>query len=389
MKERNKSLLLAFAASGIVTLGVIGSTTGTIAWYAYSASVKISYVGTSVKKSEILSVGLVDDLSYIDNDHLVQFNLTRENMIENEGLPNEKVHSIVWTNSSTGFPLEAIREYLYHSPYGVDELSPVSSLSRALDSNDDFKLYRSPDYGDEVVTKETKKEEYVVLPFAYKVTGSDDQLVANHDIWLTDVSVQAAGGVHVDEAVRVFVQNDTRKFIFKPADTTTNNSGSTRIGGLLDLDGDGTYDYNKQSGNEYVYGDYTVNRNTITYSDDPYGQPWASADYDNVNHTPYEEQSTFYAKHGEAALTAIYDESKFGVAEYYTFHKIKPGKNASGDFYEGDTGIKMATTNVLTDKGHIGFATFTIYLEGWDHAVTDVEVGHSFNLGLQFEVNRL
>lgn len=385
MKERSKTFLLALGIGTMVTLGVIGSTTGTIAWYAYSRTVRISYVGTSVKKSEILSVGIVDDNHFIHDDHLVDYGLTRTTVDDTEGgLPVQ--HSIVWTNATTGIATEAIREYLWNSPYAVDKLSPCSTLTRALGSNDDLTLYRSPDYGDEVVTKATKLDDYVRIPFAFKVIDNDDQLVAGQDIWLTDVSVQVADGVNIHESVRVFVQNDTQKLLFKPADNSDNDSGTTIIGGQLDLDGDGTYDFNKQSGNEYIYGAYS-DRSSITWSNTPYGIPYEDAEPINVNGTPYTtEQSTFYAKHNEYACLPNYSRSNFGVADYYTFHKIKPSKNGSGDYYAGETGIAMTTTRA---ESKIGYATFTIFLEGWDYSVVDKEDGHAFNLGLQFEVNRI
>ena len=77
------------------------------------------------------------------------------------------------------------------------------------------------------------------------------------------------------------------------------------------------------------------------------------------------------------------------LAEYETFGTIKPKTNGSGDYYE-DTehgiGKKICTTN---SAGGVGYATFSIYIEGWDHAVVDKASGYSFNLGLKFEVNRI
>ena len=370
----NKRALVVSIMSATTFLSVMGSTAGSLAWYVYSRTVTISYVGTSVKNSVLLNIGLVDDDHYLDDDQVTFYNLSRE---------DNDTHSIVWTNSSSGFALDAIRDYLTNSPYSVNTLSPVSSHARDINSSSEFTLYRAPDHGERVINEEAKKTSYVQLPFAFRIIGNDGNKIADQDIWLTDATVQASGQ-NVDKAVRIFVENDDTEFLMNPSNKSTTN-GYTVMGGLLDLDNDGTYDYDISDGyKEIVYGEYT---GTPSYSSNSYGIDYAHAELVNVNNTPYTSQrSTFYAKHNKDAKVADISNVTFKKAHYYSFGNIKPSVDSEGNYYAGATGKAIATTSSLD---RIGYSTFTIFLEGWDHAIIDQAIGYSFNLGLTFEINRI
>ena len=170
----------------------------------------------------------------------------------------------------------------------------------------------------------------------------------------------------------------------RPADRAT-TSGSTNVGGLLDLDGDGTYDYNDQDGNkEYYYGQCT---GTPTNASDPYGVDPESAPLVNVNGvTDTSAASTFLAKHHKVSkIINNLNEITPKVAEYETFGTVNPSV-VNGEFVVGDTGIPITRTDGPTG---VGYATFSIYIEGWDHSVIDKTAGYSFNLDLKFEINRI
>ena len=50
------------------------------------------------------------------------------------------------------------------------------------------------------------------------------------------------------------------------------------------------------------------------------------------------------------------------------------------------TGKRIATTGNEA-ANYLARVTLTIWLEGWDHSVIDEEIDHSFNLGIQFEID--
>ena len=74
------------------------------------------------------------------------------------------------------------------------------------------------------------------------------------------------------------------------------------------------------------------------------------------------------------------------IAEFETFGTVKPSVKETGEYYVGETGIPLASTN---SGSKIGYTTMTIFIEGWDHSVVDKAAGYQFNLGLRFEIDRL
>ena len=376
--NKDKKITLGLIGGALLTVSaLVGSVAGSLAWYAYSRQVLFSYVGTSVQKSVLLNVGLVDDDHYLSDAKVEQYDLVRE---LHDG------HSIVFTHSSNGLETQAIIDYLTASPYATNMLFPVTTRDRAIDATGALTLYKSPDYGETSITREAVASEYVKLPFAFKIDDETSAHISNKSVWLTEAVVQASGE-HINESVRVFVENSQRKFLMKPLDQSM-TTGETKVGGLLDLDGDQTYDFDKLHNNEYYYGDYT---GSLVNEPTEYGIPFDEADFENVNNVvpPQGESlqpSTFYAKHNEHAkiVDRYYLTPK--AAAFETFGTVKPMVTENGVYYSGETGIPLCSTESASG---IGYCTMTIFIEGWDHSVVDKAAGYSFNLGLRFETNRL
>ena len=369
-KDKKLSLRLGLLST-LTALTLIGTTAGSLAWYAYSRSVRFSFVGTSVAKSALLSVGLVDDNHYLSDADIEEYDLVRE---AHDG------HSICFTNSKNGFSLQALRSYLFHSPYAVDKLFPITTQDRLLTDTSDLTLYKSPEYSETTLTIEAEKSEYVRLPFAFKILNDEQEYVADKKVWLTESVVQAEE--NINNSVRIFVETADYDFLMKPADQTA-TKGSTKVGGLLDLDGDGKYDFNKSNMEEYVYGKFN---GTVPISSTAYPTPEELAPLDNVNGVEdTSAASTFLAKHQEGAFTADISGVPAKYAEYETFGTVKPSIGPNGQYYVGETGIPLASTS---SGSKIGYTTMTIFIEGWDHSVIDKAAGYSFNLGLRFEIDR-
>ena len=377
MKRERKTGLSILGLALVTGSALVATVSGSLAWYAYSRNVYFSFVGTTVSKSVLLTVGLIDDDELLTPTDISEYNLVREEVDD---------HSIVFTKSSNGFSVQAIQQYLRKYKYAVSMLFPISTGARDLNEAG-FDLYKSPDFGDVNIDTPASKSDYVRLPFAFKIMDDSGAALADKNIWLTDATVSTST-VKIEQSVRVHVDRSgtQRDFLMKPADRSTTR-GSTKVGGLLDLDGDGTYDYNRTSGLEYYYGKKKGTA-PLTYSTDPYGIPKDLAELDDVNgvdKVKNPERSTFLAAHNEAAYTVNLDDVEADVAEWETFGTVAPIIQEGGVYSEGDTGLKIATTD---SEGHIGYATFSIFIEGWDHSVIDKAVGYSFNLGLKFEVSR-
>lgn len=381
MKRHNK-LTLGFLITGAVTvMSIIGSTAGSLAWYIYSASTRVEFIGTSIAKSALLTVGIVDDAPYkISEQKRVEFKLDRE---EFDG------HSIVFARSSDGLDYHVIQEYLRNSNYAMDLLYPLTTQKRTVGDQSALTLYESPLQGETDIARVDNLAEtshYVRLPLAFRMKDTNGNNKANVNIWLTDTNVKA-NGENIDQAVRLFVETSQRRFLMKPADKST-GTGATNVGGLLDLNKDGFYDYDLSDDKELYYGQHTGGGHAqVPHETTRYGVPEELAPYENVNHLVNPtEASTFYAKHDQnsfvADLTSIVPET----AEYYAMGQVKPSVDPNtGKFIEGTTGFKIATTN-STDK--LGYAAFYVYIEGWDHAVIDKAAGYAFTLSLRFETDR-
>ena len=365
------SLRLAVLAS-CTAVALISTTAGALAWYAYSRSVRFSFIGTSVTKSALLSVGLVDDNNYLSSQDCETFGLSIE---------THDNHRILFTQSQNGLSVQAIRKFLFNSPHAVDRLFPLTTQDRALNDESTLQLWKNPEYGTTDINIPASPNEYVVLPFAFKILNEDQDHIANKHVWITECVSQAQRGIQ--GGLRIYIEGTDRNFLMRPSDSST-VSGKTKVGGVLDLDGDGTYDYNKGSLYEFAYGKF---ENTATYSSTEYGIPKADAPLDNVNGVDdVSEASTFLAKHYEHAYTANIAAAKPLVAEYETFGTVKPSVTSNGEYYTGETGVPIASTN---SGSKIGYTTMTIFIEGWDHSVIDKAAGYQFNLGLKFEIDRL
>ena len=193
--------------------------------------------------------------------------------------------------------------------------------------------------------------------------------------------------------------------MIKPTDTS-NSTGETVVAGTLDLKGDGTYDYaydaSRHGNYEVVYGDYGQYQNssvTPQYNDNAYAVPDENYQLDDVNSTHKavdndNNASTFLAKHADNVFVADYEHMSLKTAKYDTLSTIAPVTSQTTGHYLEWSGKPVARTddvaNETTNNADlIAYCNLTIYLEGWDHAIIDEVISASFNLGLQFEVDRL
>ena len=117
MKTHNKITLGLISLSIVTASAFVATTAGSLAWYAYSRSITVSYTGTSVAKSVLLSVGFVDDNRYITDEQLTTFDLQRETY---DG------HSIVFTHSTNGLDARAIKEYLLKAGYSHNSVFKIN-----------------------------------------------------------------------------------------------------------------------------------------------------------------------------------------------------------------------------------------------------------------------
>ena len=373
-KEKKLSVRLGILA-GLVALGILGSTAGSLAWYAYSRTVTVSFVGTTVSSSVLLNVGIVDNEGYFSTDDLTTYGLERTSATD-----GSVTNSIVWSKSREGFSLTALRHYLDQSEFATDQLKPVTTKSRTYNDSADFKLYSAPEFSYVDFDEEADPSTYVELPFAFRVMDENSAYIPSKNVWLTDAVVQAEE--NAESAIRVYVDG-VNQFLMQPADDR-NAIGETKVGGVLSIGPSDYYDYDIATNKEYCYGEFV---NTPTYS------ALAPAQYgviDNINDVDdATEITTFNAKHYNNVLVPDLDAAQPKVQEHAGLGKVKPSIDSAGQLYTDTVNGNGIPVGVTSTESKVAYTTIKIFAEGWDHAIVDQKAGFSFNLGLKFEIDRI
>ena len=397
MVETMKWRALAVALTAMTVTSSLGVISGTMAWFAYTTRASLSLDGTTVNNSEQLQIGLK-----FENDNTIQ---TFESLVEESNVDVDSTFDIVKEEGFTyyfvkpGAPLSSVLVSAYSKSQGhaTNELIPVTSREYKMDQFDFTKnphltLNRAPTKGEPNLNQKASNESFSYLNLAFRVLRSSYgagsvSYMKNRDIWLKDVTTHA--GLHLENSLRIFVNSETGNFILNP---NANEKGETTVAGLLNLDyGDDYYDYDPSSyfyqPKELIYGDYSLKEgmkdNASLFETD--------SDLDDINKTNTKTPSSFLAKHQNGIMGyRNLDNFDLKKAQYYSMKEIQPSDDAG--YLQG--GHVVCRTS---DKDSaIASIKLTIYLEGWDHSITNEALdeqerngGTGFDLGLTFQTNRV
>ena len=385
MKKYNPAKFI-FGFLGIATFAsLVGTISGTLAWYAYSTRATLSYSGTSVLNTVQLQIGIASENQITSYDP--------EEMTEEVIDGNYYYFAPVGTDLTSNL----INTYLEANGYATNYLVPVTSGS--YKRGDTFVLKES--INDIVWTsvQPAKKNYYATIPFAFRVmrsnSASSNDFVEGTELWITDAQVRASDPVDdVDNgeayrAIRMYVDRGSDyedDFILNPS---AQEKGATKVGGLLDLSRDGYYDFRMDEfgvENEILYGEYESlsGLSTTGYT--------GVDEMIDINGSGAADFDTFTAKHHQNVnYYENLDDCVIKTAEYESFSSIAPIKNESTGFLSNrDQEHPTSVCKTAGAAGHyLGRVDFTIYLEGWDFSLVDEEWEHYFDMGLQFEINQV
>ena len=224
MKIKEKLLLSGLVTA--VTCALVGSITGTFAWYGYSTRVTGTLEGAAVGKAANLQIGIVGD-----ND-----------ITSIKGLEKEEGSNVYWQELSGGLRSDSIADYLTTKGYSSNSMRPITS-GDMFDANDarkdielkEFTLYQ----GGEGVAP---KADYFVLPLALRVYDLDAKNYAKGvNIYLSDINVDINDendNIELEKAFRIDFKEE-RASLAKANYTLVapgrEADGSTTLAGLLDL----------------------------------------------------------------------------------------------------------------------------------------------------------
>ena len=414
MKKLKPALVFSFL--GIATFAsLVGTVSGTLAWYAYNSRVTLSYSGTSVSNSVQLQIGLACDQAMVA-DGSAEMDAFLETMEE-----PEVVNGVYYYFAPLGYGLSSsvLNAYLKIHNYATNELAPVTSgyfdptvhtagFSEDPATQNSFSFKNGPSAENPSLSSAAEKKNYLKLPFIFRASNSSTETGQGHylegaEVWLTDAKGAASSknaNDHVHEALRIFFDRDntnyTSDFIVNSA---VNSAGETKVGGLLDLTSDGYYDFDGTK--EVIYGEWDTSElaDPTTKLTENYQAPAGGNPYYNLNKSDtvvgydyFECSTTFCSRHHEGTAYYSYEklnEIPFRTAKYESLSSIKPTRDPSSGKLSNPQG---KVTSVCKTGGesinYIGRVDAYIWLEGWDFAVIDKEQQHAFDYGLTFEINK-
>lgn len=399
MKKLKPALVFSFL--GIATFAsLVGTVSGTLAWYAYNSRVTLSYSGTSVENSVQLQIGLAcaHEMEADGSDEMDDFLATMETP--------EVINGVYYYFAPMGYGLSSsvINAYLKTFGYATNELEPITSGYYDPQVHSSFAPKAAPKAENPSLIEDAKQKNYLKLPFIFRASKSKSNVadyIEGAEVWLTDAkgAASSVNDGNVYKAMRLFFDRNntdyTTDFIVNP---DANAAGETRVGGLLDLSMDGYYDFNENG--EVIYGEYDNSVNPSDFlSADAYGtgdNPILDINGtgDTVSHS-----NTFNAKHNPYTKYFEYSDLHkvnnndpyipFRTAKYESLSSVKPIRDPSTGKLSNPEG---KVTSVCVTKGaamkYIGQVDAYVWLEGWDFNVVDEEQHHAFDMGLTFEINK-
>ena len=384
MKTKIRLPLLSVGFGLVTVCGLVGTISGSIAWWAYSTRVSVAYQGTSVASSEQLQIGIKTDID------MTGFGMTQ-------------VGDYYFADPGAGLPAGTIAHYLTElGTFGVDKLEPVTS--NQYETGGTFSLKASLVAGHAHNYSAAPQSKYVKIPFAFRIVRYNASNVLDYskgeNIWLSDTMVEAStvddGNVY--KAIRMYTEGKInnsgslvdQKLLINPS-SEESTMGKTPVAGLLNLSGGNTYFDTKTVGDKkyaLVYGETEYTDEELIGIETTQQSADADSDWVDFNNTEYSTAApfggtTFLAKYekgvyhpaNQAAIKPLY-------ANYDTLGSVRPTDD-NGVLSEGKPLCATDLTTAIADLD------MTIWLEGWDHNVIDQENEHSFNLGLQFQISTL
>ena len=336
MLQRNKLIITSLIA--LVGVSLASSITSTIAWFQYATRATVAYTGTTAHCSKLLKISSDDGAHW-------------GNSITSANLPDDVKYSPITTGEmlkNAPLPTQTVV-----TEYEEDGITPKTTVTKP-------RFYDSPDYRQGLYNNWLIAEDDHYLQFSVLVKladvdenyGTADQRYLKNDVFLTDLTIQNAGGNDLANAVRVHFATDyyddlgtlQHKYFLFAKDAT-----ETAVGGFLDVDSDGKLDaegYEEFETGYCLYGG-TDGAPDITYTKDAQNKI-----IDGVVNNPL-LQTSYLSTDSNVIAT----DSK-GVIS---------GGISLGNTTGGNSAVVDAAKNYMK-------ITVTIWLEGWselEHGVDD------------------
>lgn len=349
--------MLTFSLAVLFNISLAAIVCGTFAWYTYATRTGLEkqYHGTTVGDMGSLQAGLVSDVRL--DDYLIYDLAEDDHTLADEG------KYVYWCKET--IDARTLNYVLHENGYATTQMFPVTSgaFDYATDDFDSFSLYRNPTYLKNYDKNNPEfaalKEDYVHLNFVFRFEDVDNigDYLPGYNIFLSQCKIETQNpDQEIYKSVRMFYKNGYESFVINP---TAEESGADDVGGILDLNADGYYDYDEKEFYEVIYGEVE----SFEYNPE-------ETEHENI--VDWTEADTFIASHKQGVF-AINEET------------FRP-KTVTYSDLEKFTSKAKAITFTDPDYHNLGRFDMLLYFEGWDRHVVNKEQGHGFNLDLAFAV---
>lgn len=347
---------MSFGAAILFNVTLAASVCGTFAWYTYATRTGLEkqYHGTTVGDMGSLQAGLVSDVRL---ENFLEYDLAEDDRtLADEG----KI--IYWCKEriepdTIAFVVEA-------NGYASSGQLPVTTGEFDFESDNpsDFELYRRPAYKENYSTSDpgdvSDKSAYTRLNFVFRFEDIDNigEYLPGYDVFLSRCDLETSDPEHeIYKSARIYFRNGNEHFLINP---TSETDGEDIVGGVLDLDQDGFYDYD-DDGFEILYGEANFfEYNTETTAED--------------GDLPWRERDTFIANHKKGVYAVNEESIDPKSVKYININRF--------------ISKSKAITSTDPDYHNLGRFDMFIYFEGWDRHLVDSEQGYGYNLDLTFSV---
>ena len=353
LNRHPKAKLLALGGV-LFTLGMVTSVAVTYAWYTINVMLSIDNLNVRITsepyKDFALRIELENSLGRVTPEDRPD-GYTLDDMEYDRDVGLNDVSGMFQDDWLKGANYKEVLPQFKRS-YGAYPSAPERSTVATqgylqtvlwLKATEDCEIYLAP--GDVVKPNEEKNRETA------NAKGKDFDKLMN-----------------VTNAVRLsfFSEDEESESGYRYLIANPGESEVTYYGGLLDMNGDGYYDY--VDGKEVLYGQYNTNAK-LSYQNDA------------GDSEPYEAslRDTFHANHypGISHLTFDEDDPNLAIA------KEQSVKLATLQYDENEP-LRPLESICKLHKGVEKRLVLSIYCEGWDRHMTDAIESAAFNIDISF-----
>ena len=393
LNRHPKATLLSLSAV-LFTLGLVTSVATTYAWYSLNVLLSVPNLNVRIRSAfdDALQLTLVqkdgnliygydgqgDDEARIDDAHkdeengsFTGFTLADMGYDSSNGLNDVSgANESLWNNGVYGNTVvPRFQSHPMDPEKTEDGFAPekryiqATFLLSTLAEDENYDIYLSP-------------ESLVSIPSVEQMPDPDQRAKAAKAIKTIRVSFYSESVADIEDGKAALYE-----IAYQPEvavdDFTTDDLRTTYYGGILDLNGDGYYDYSIKDGKprETLYGDYTVNGDEGSiYTKDikatgkgKYGDESSGVfdgkhqEFDDIEYVDLNNENLVIATEDSHPIYEYqYDETK-------PLKPLRPVCSLHNNTYKNPKRLVLS-----------------IYCEGWDRDMTDDIDKASFNINLGF-----